>query len=605
MANRGEIAVRVVRACRTPAGQRRRLRRPGPGRAARPAADEAFAWAARPRPRRYLDIDQAPRRRRRSRGGRRPPRLRLPLRERRLRPGRHRRRPDLDRAAPAGHPRARRQGRRPRTSPSAPAPRWSPAPTDPCPAPPRSWRSPSSTACPIAIKAAFGGGGRGMKVVRTLEEIAELFDSAVREAVAAFGRGECFVERYLDRPRHVETQVPGRHARQRRRRRHPRLLPAAPPPEARRGGPRAVPHRRAERRALRTPSKAICREAGYVGAGTVEFLVGRTARSPSSRSTPASRSSTPSPRKPPASTSSPRCSASPTARSPALTDDPALRGHAFEFRHQRRGPRPRLPARAPAPSPASTRPPAPASASTPASSPAASSARQFDSLLAKLIVTGADPRAGPASAPPAPSPKCASRAWPPCCRSTAPSSWTPPSPPTDGAPHPHPLDRNRIRQHHRTVTVPTDTDTDEDAGRETVVVEVERRRLISRPPPRPGTPGRARASPPAPTRGRRAQSESRLRPPRRDPRVADAGHRSSRWPSKRAQVKAGDLVVVLEAMKMENAVHASVDGMVHDLAVKVGDSVAQDALAMFAAAAWFRSSCSVDQLFLSISRSAN
>ena len=60
---------------------------------------------------------------------------------------------------------------------------------------------------PIAIKAAFGGGGRGLKVARTLEEIPELFDSAVREAVAAFGRGECFVERYLDNPRHVETQI--------------------------------------------------------------------------------------------------------------------------------------------------------------------------------------------------------------------------------------------------------------------------------------------------------------------------------------------------------------------------------------------------------------
>ena len=60
---------------------------------------------------------------------------------------------------------------------------------------------------PVAIKAAFGGGGRGMKVARELKEIAELYDSAVREATAAFGRGECFVERYLDQPRHVEAQV--------------------------------------------------------------------------------------------------------------------------------------------------------------------------------------------------------------------------------------------------------------------------------------------------------------------------------------------------------------------------------------------------------------
>ena len=59
---------------------------------------------------------------------------------------------------------------------------------------------------PVAIKAAYGGGGRGLKVARTKEEIPELYDSAVREAVGAFGRGECFVERYLDRPRHVETQ---------------------------------------------------------------------------------------------------------------------------------------------------------------------------------------------------------------------------------------------------------------------------------------------------------------------------------------------------------------------------------------------------------------
>ena len=60
---------------------------------------------------------------------------------------------------------------------------------------------------PVAIKAAFGGGGRGLKVARTLDEIPELYASAVREAISGFGRGECFVEKYLDKPRHVETQV--------------------------------------------------------------------------------------------------------------------------------------------------------------------------------------------------------------------------------------------------------------------------------------------------------------------------------------------------------------------------------------------------------------
>ena len=218
---------------------------------------------------------QGPRRRRRVRRRRRPPRLRLPVRERRLRPGRPRRRADLDRPAARGHPRARRQGAGPAHRRSAPARRWSPAPPTRSPAPTRSSPSPRSTACPIAIKAAFGGGGRGLKVARTLEEVPELYDSAVREAVAAFGRGECFVERYLDKPRHVETQCLADTARQRRRRLHPRLLAAAPPPEAGRGGARAVPDRGAERASSTRASKAILKEAGYVGAGTCEFLVGQ------------------------------------------------------------------------------------------------------------------------------------------------------------------------------------------------------------------------------------------------------------------------------------------------------------------------------------------
>ncbi|MEC4019543.1 acetyl/propionyl/methylcrotonyl-CoA carboxylase subunit alpha [Streptomyces sp. H27-D2] len=126
---------------------------------------------------------------------------------------------------------------------------------------------------PVAIKAAFGGGGRGLKVARTLEEIPELYDSAVREAVAAFGRGECFVERYLDQPRHVETQcladthgnvvvVSTRDCSLQRR--HQKLVEEAP-------APFLTP---AQNEELYRSSKAILREAGYVGAGTVEFLVG-------------------------------------------------------------------------------------------------------------------------------------------------------------------------------------------------------------------------------------------------------------------------------------------------------------------------------------------
>ena len=126
---------------------------------------------------------------------------------------------------------------------------------------------------PIAIKAAFGGGGRGLKVARTIEEIPELFDSAVREAVAAFGRGECFVERYLDKPRHVETQcladmygnvvvVSTRDCSLQRR--HQKLVEEAPAP--------FLADWQIEQ--LYNSSKAILREAGYVGAGTCEFLIG-------------------------------------------------------------------------------------------------------------------------------------------------------------------------------------------------------------------------------------------------------------------------------------------------------------------------------------------
>jgi acetyl-CoA/propionyl-CoA carboxylase, biotin carboxylase, biotin carboxyl carrier protein len=127
---------------------------------------------------------------------------------------------------------------------------------------------------PIAIKAAFGGGGRGLKVAREIAEIPELFDSATREAVAAFGRGECFVERYLDKPRHVETQcladshgnvvvVSTRDCSLQRR--HQKLVEEAPAP--------FLSTEQTER--LYASSKAILAEAGYVGAGTCEFLVGQ------------------------------------------------------------------------------------------------------------------------------------------------------------------------------------------------------------------------------------------------------------------------------------------------------------------------------------------
>jgi acetyl-CoA/propionyl-CoA carboxylase biotin carboxyl carrier protein len=125
---------------------------------------------------------------------------------------------------------------------------------------------------PVAIKAAFGGGGRGLKIARSAAEIPELFDSAVREAVLAFGRGECFVERYVERPRHVEAQVlADQHGTIivvgtrdcTLQRRFQKLVEEAPAPFL----------SDEQRRLIHSSARAICAEAGYTGAGTVEFLV--------------------------------------------------------------------------------------------------------------------------------------------------------------------------------------------------------------------------------------------------------------------------------------------------------------------------------------------
>ncbi|MFF2488953.1 acetyl/propionyl/methylcrotonyl-CoA carboxylase subunit alpha [Microbacterium sp. NPDC058062] len=126
---------------------------------------------------------------------------------------------------------------------------------------------------PIAIKAAYGGGGRGLKVARTIDEVPELFESATREAITAFGRGECFVEKYLDKPRHVETQCLADAAGNvvvistrdcSLQRRHQKLVEEAPAPFL----------SDEQNKTLYEASKAILKEVGYVGAGTCEFLIG-------------------------------------------------------------------------------------------------------------------------------------------------------------------------------------------------------------------------------------------------------------------------------------------------------------------------------------------
>ncbi|MCP2164101.1 acetyl/propionyl/methylcrotonyl-CoA carboxylase subunit alpha [Goodfellowiella coeruleoviolacea] len=240
---------------------------------------------------------------------------------------------------------------------------------------------------PVAIKAAFGGGGRGMKVARTIEEIPECYESAVREATAAFGRGECFVERYLDRPRHVETQcladthgnvvvVSTRDCSLQRR--HQKLVEEAPAP--------FLTEEQTE--ALYRASKAILREAGYVGAGTCEFLVARDGaisflevNTRLQVEHPVSEEVT--------GLDLVREMLRVAAGAELGYDDPPVRGHSLEFRINGEDP-----GRAFLPAPGALtawRPPAgPGVRVDSGVEPGSVVGPEFDSLLAKLVVTGRD-----------------------------------------------------------------------------------------------------------------------------------------------------------------------------------------------------------------------
>ncbi|WP_045740021.1 acetyl/propionyl/methylcrotonyl-CoA carboxylase subunit alpha [Actinoplanes rectilineatus] len=240
---------------------------------------------------------------------------------------------------------------------------------------------------PVAIKAAFGGGGRGLKVARTVEEIPALFESATREAVAAFGRGECFVERYLDRPRHVEAQVLAdvhghvivvgtRDCSLQRR--HQKLVEEAPAPFL----------DDAQRAQIHESAKAICKEAGYHGAGTVEYLVGQDGtisflevNTRLQVEHPVSEETT--------GLDLVREQFRIAAGEPlAITEDPVPRGHAIEFRINGEDPgRNFLPA--PGAVTALTWPSGPGVRVDAGVEAGSVVGGNFDSLLAKIIVTGA------------------------------------------------------------------------------------------------------------------------------------------------------------------------------------------------------------------------
>ncbi|GGN20203.1 acetyl-/propionyl-CoA carboxylase subunit alpha [Streptomyces fuscichromogenes] len=426
---------------------------------------------------------------------------------------------------------------------------------------------------PIAIKAAFGGGGRGLKVARTLEEVPELYESAVREAVAAFGRGECFVERYLDRPRHVETQcLADKHGNVvvvstrdcSLQRRHQKLVEEAP-------APFLTQEQTAQ---LYQASKAILREAGYVGAGTCEFLVGQDGTISFLEVNTRLQVEHPVTEEV-AGIDLVREMFRIADGEPLGYDDPALRGHSFEFRINGEDPgRNFLPApgtvtRFDAPSGPGVRLDAGVEADS-VIGPA------WDSLLAKLIVTGrtraeALQRAARAldefqvegMATAIPFHRAVVR-----------------DPAFTGEPftvHTRWIETEFVNE-IKPFTVPVDTETDDETGRDTVVVEVGGKRLeISLPSTLGMTLART---------GLAAGAKPKRRVAKKSGPVASGDTLASPMQGtivkvaveEGQQVKEGDLIVVLEAMKMEQPLNAHKAGTVKGLAAEVGASLTSGAV---------------------------
>ncbi|WP_328478451.1 ATP-grasp domain-containing protein [Actinoplanes sp. NBC_00393] len=421
---------------------------------------------------------------------------------------------------------------------------------------------------PVAIKAAFGGGGRGLKVARTLEEIPELFESATREAVAAFGRGECFVERYLDRPRHVETQcladthgnvvvVSTRDCSLQRR--HQKLVEEAP-----------APFLSAEQNAeLVRASKAILREARYHGAGTCEFLVGQDdtisfleVNTRLQVEHPVTEEVT--------DIDLVREQFRIAAGEPLGYDDPAPRRHSIEFRINGEDPgRGFLPA--PGVVTALRAPSGPGVRLDSGVEPGDVVGGNFDSMLAKLVVTGRD-RA-----------EALQRARRALAELVV-----------DGIPTVVPFHRAVVDDEafapadpHRPFAVHTrwiETEWDnqiapyaaavgeapESAGCQAFTVEIDGRRHEVVLPA--GMLSRRDTAPKAPPR--RANGRSRSAAPSGDAVIAPMQGTIVKIAVEKGQsVASGELIAVLEAMKMEQPLHAHRDGVVAGIAVAVGDTV--------------------------------
>ena len=424
---------------------------------------------------------------------------------------------------------------------------------------------------PVAIKAAFGGGGRGLKVAWREEEVADLYESAVREATAAFGRGECFVERYLDRPRHVETQcladaygdvvvISTRDCSLQRR--HQKLVEEAPAP--------FLTGEQTE--TLYRSSKDILRRAGYVSAGTCEFLVGQDGtisflevNTRLQVEHPVSEEVT--------GIDLVREMFRIAEGEPLGYDDPQARGHSIEFRINAEDPGRNF---LPAPGTITAwEPPSGPGVRLDAGYAAGMTVPQvFDSLIAKLIVTGASrtealqrsaralgefevggmPTVLPFHRAVVADPAFAGE-------------------PAAGA---HPLDRDRVRHAH---AGPGDRGgcgagragaADRRGGREEAGGGRAGRHEVGGRSPLEGAYGRRGSA--AARRGLGASSPrgNTLVSPMQGTIIKIAAEEGQR-------VSAGDVIVVLEAMKMEQPLTAHKDGTVTGLAVEVGQTVSAGA----------------------------
>ncbi|WP_328905487.1 ATP-grasp domain-containing protein [Streptomyces sp. NBC_00234] len=426
---------------------------------------------------------------------------------------------------------------------------------------------------PIAIKAAFGGGGRGLKVARTLEEVPELYDSAVREAVAAFGRGECFVERYLDKPRHVETQcladthgnvvvVSTRDCSLQRR--HQKLVEEAPAPFL----------SEAQNAELYAASKAILKEAGYVGAGTVEFLVGTDGTISFLEVNTRLQVEHP--------VTEEVTGIDLVREMFRIADgeelgygDPAVRGHSFEFRINGEDPGRGF---LPAPGTVTTfqAPSGPGVRLDAGVESGSVIGPAWDSLLAKLIVTGATREQALQRAA-----RALSEFKVEGMATAIPFHQAVVVDPAFTADpfrvHTRWIETEFVNEIKPFAPAGADAD-DEDGTRETIVVEVGGKRLeVSLPVSlgmslaRTGLAAGAKPKRRAAKKAGSAASGDTLASPMQGTIVKVAVEEGQ-------EVKEGDLVVVLEAMKMEQPLNAHRSGTIKGLAAEVGGSVSSGAM---------------------------